>query len=99
MNDIIDKEMFSVLFTVLLSVFVVLVTLFTVINGLAYMVNNVPVKVLAGEKIIYQGRSACVDIRTGGAATQVTIKGGLFCMLPKEYYVGNDVKVETMELK
>lgn len=60
-------------------------------------IENVPLKVSVDDKLIYEGRSACVDVSSSGNTTNVTISGGWYCLFPKEKYTSKNVKVETMK--
>lgn len=66
------------------------------IIAIHYHVNNVHLKVFVEERLVYDGRSACVDVSSAGYATSVGIYGGWYCSFPKEKYTAKDVRVETV---
>ena len=59
-----------------------------------YKIDNVPVTVYKGDKVIYSGVSACVRVTSSGDTTSVKIKQGAYCLFPKAYYVGRDIRME-----
>lgn len=71
--------------------------LFWAIIAINYNVQNVHLKVFVEEKMVYDGRSACVDVASAGYATTVNIGGGWYCIFPKEHYTEKDVRVETVK--
>ena len=46
-------------------------------------------------KEVFRGRTICVSVKSAGAATEIDIGKGPFCILPGDHYVSKDVKVET----
>lgn len=76
----------------------VLAIVFSFIWGIAalrYRIDQVPVRVYVEDKLVYSGRSACVDVKSTGATTRVDVLGGPYCLLPKAYYVSQDVRLES----
>ena len=56
--------------------------------------ENVPVKCWVDKRLVYDGLSAGIDVKSTGDTTRVDITGGFFFMFPKENYVSHDVKLE-----
>lgn len=63
------------------------------VSAIDYWVDNIPTKCWVEGKLVFDGRSACVNVKTSGASTTVVVKTGFLCMFPAEYYVSNDVKL------
>ena len=61
-----------------------------------YLIGKVPLKVYVDDKVVYTGRSACVDVQTAGAITRVDVSDSFLCLLPTAYYVSNNVKIENL---
>lgn len=80
------------------AVFIVGSTVVMGLRGLEYSVDRVPVKCTVDDVLVYEGTSACIEVKSTGSTTRVDIHGGLFCMFPKEYYISNNVKMTTKEL-
>lgn len=57
-----------------------------------YLYQNVPMVVKQNGKVIYEGRSKCVNVISSGDTTRVDVKGGFLCLFPKAYYVGKDIE-------
>ena len=57
-------------------------------------VQNVPVKCWVDDKLVFDGRSACIDVGSSGANTNVMVKGGWYCQFPIAHYVSKNVKLE-----
>lgn len=68
--------------------------LIAIIPQLIYIAISPLVVCYVNDELVYQGRSACLDIETAGAATKVSVKGFL-CVLPKAKYVSNNVRVNN----
>lgn len=62
-----------------------------------YSIHNIHLNVFVEEKLVYDGRSACVEVSSGGATTQIDINGGWYCLFPKEHYTSKNVRVETIK--
>lgn len=86
-----DLKAFGCIGAIILGIF--LVVSWTIIS-ISYHVNNVPIKCWVDDKLIYDGRSACIDVQSGGRTTIVNIKGGWYCQFPKAHYVSDNVKLE-----
>lgn len=67
--------------------------IFLPIKALSLIFDNVPVIVKVGEKEVYKGISACVNVTSTGDTTRVDISGGFLCMFPVAYYVGKDIQL------
>lgn len=65
--------------------------------ALCYHIDNVPVRCFVDDKLVFDGRSACIDVESSGSTTKVSISGGLMCIWPKEYYVSNNVRLEGVK--
>lgn len=48
-------------------------------------------------KEVFKGSAACVNISSEGAATLLTISGGFLCLFPKQHFVSNLVRIETLK--
>lgn len=60
----------------------------------SYRLDNVPVKVYKDDQLIYSGVSACVQVQSSGDTTSIRLGRGLWCLLPKAYYTGKNIRVE-----
>jgi len=59
--------------------------------------DNVPVKCFVNDKLVYDGKSAGINIDTSGANTTVCVKGGFLYFFPQKYYVSPNVKLEGVK--
>ncbi len=81
------------------SVILLCTSIFVGVFGIIYLFDHVPTKCWVDGQLVFDGRSACIDIVSSGAATKVIIRRGLFCVVPDEYYVSKDVKLEGVKSK
>lgn len=56
-------------------------------------VDNIPSVVKVDGKTVYKGTSAGFDIKSSGANTTITIRGGFLYMFPKAYYTSSKVEI------
>ena len=90
MRDLLD---YPILFVFLFFVMLGLLIIGVRYTDISY-VNNVPVEVTKDNITIYEGINGCISVSSSGDTTSVTIKDGFLCMFPKEYYVGQNIRVE-----
>lgn len=64
------------------------------IRGLVYCFDSVPAKCFVDGNLVFDGISACIDVKSTGATTRVDISSGFLCMFPNKYYVSKNVKLE-----
>lgn len=80
-----------------ISIFIVscifIVLLLSGIAGIGYMIEDRPVICTIDNKVIFKGRSACINIESSRAAIKVYTSRGLLCMIPDRDYVSNNVKL------
>lgn len=60
-----------------------------------YVVESVPVRCKVDGNLVYEGRSACINVTSSGASTTVSVKGGFLCLFPKQYFVSKNVELIT----
>ncbi len=53
-----------------------------------------PVKCWIDDKLIYEGKAACISTHSEGANTSVQIDGGFMCFFPNKFYVAKNVRLE-----
>lgn len=56
--------------------------------------NSFEVKCWVDEKLVYEGKAACIGTHSEGASTSVQINGGFMCFIPQEHYVSKNVRLE-----
>lgn len=71
-----------------------LIVIILAIKCIGYHLDNVPVKVYKDDQLIYAGVSACVRVQSSGDTTSMRLGRGLWCLLPKAYYTGKNIRVE-----
>ena len=88
--------MFKEIATCISIIIFLIILACTTLNGISYAVGNVHLKITKDGKEIYNGRSACVNVKSAGDTTRVDISGGFLCMFPKAYYTGRDIETITL---
>jgi len=81
---------------ILIFIIGVIVLLFLVVWGflaLNYTLNNYPISIIQGNKIIFEGSRSCIEVESGGDTTKVIINQGYLCLFPKEIYVGKEIEI------
>ena len=61
------------------------------------VINTVPVKAYVDKKLVYEGKSGCIKVASGGRTTTVTVLGGFLCFYPQKEYVSEDVHIEGIK--
>lgn len=61
------------------------------------IIDVVPITATVDNKIVYQGKSACITVSSGGRTTTLTVLGGFMCFFPQKEYVSENVHVEGVK--
>ena len=83
----------------LTTVILALILIFTVCTLQAIdlvFFDNVQIRVLVDEEIVYEGISGGVHTESRGANTFVKIKKGFLYLFPQSYHVGKNVRIENI---
>lgn len=90
------REFFEKLIIVICFV-IVIGTMIIAVRYIDIFIDNVPIVVTVDNKIVFEGKSYLCMVESTGDTTKVTIHNGFLGLLPKAYYVSDNVKVEGMK--
>jgi hypothetical protein len=91
MRDFFDSDWDVPIIIIGGALFLILIII-VIVSAINYSIQDVPMVVKQNKKIIYEGRSACVNVISTGDTTRVDVKGGFLCLFPKAYYVGKNIE-------
>ena len=77
-------------FVEVMVVVVILITLSALAAGVVALVFQKATVVVSGEEV-FRGMALCVEVKSAGAATSVTI--GVPCRFPGQHYTAKDIEV------
>ena len=94
------KELFIIIIGTIISIalFISMLIISIHIISIQWYSLNIsqpfPVKCWINNKLIYEGKAACISTHSEGANTSVQINGGFMCLFPQQYYVAKDIRLE-----